>query len=120
MVVGFPVGAIDVAAAAPEAAASFSIAACFAAACFAIAACIAAACFAIAACFAMAACFKATVMTAPTAERTKHDLSWRSVESLLWHGLASAGVETAVETPSAAMVAQAKRKARFVSIGCLY
>jgi hypothetical protein len=51
-------------------------------------------------------------------ERIKHDLSWRGVESSVWHGLASAGVELAAERLTAATVAQARRKARFVGMVC--
>src|SRR5262245_12582066 len=138
---GFSVGTIETPAAALEA--CFSISACFAAisafaffsisACFAImAACI---CFSISACFAtMAACifFAMAAFIAPAcfamaacicvamaaciapamAERTEHDPSR--------HGLASAGVELAAERPSVATVAQARRKARFVGMGCLH
>jgi hypothetical protein len=59
-------------------------------------------------------------MTALMAERTKHDPSWRGVESAVRHGLASAGVELAAERASVATVAQARRKVRFVGIGCLH
>jgi hypothetical protein len=52
------------------------------------------------------------------AERIKHDLSWRGVESSVWHGLASARVELATERLSVATVAQARRKARFVAMVC--
>src|SRR5262245_6873988 len=99
-------------------AASLAMAACFAAAWFSIAACFAAACFSIAACFAMAACLAASVITDLIVERIKHDLSWRGVESSVWHGLASARVELAAEILSVATVAQARRKARFAAMVC--
>src|SRR5262245_54211212 len=100
---GFSVGTIEPPAAALEV--CFPISACFAT----MAAFIAPACFAMAACicFAMAACIAPAM-----AERTEHDPSR--------HGLASAGVELAAERPSVATVAQARRKARFVGIGCLH
>src|SRR5262245_42729029 len=94
------------------------MAACFAATCFAFAACFAAACFSIAACFAMAACLVASVMTDLIVERIKHDLSWRGVESSVWHGLASARVEHTDVRLRMATVAQARRKARFVAMVC--
>jgi hypothetical protein len=49
-------------------------------------------------------------------ERIKHDLSWRGVESSVWHRLASAGVGLREERLSVATVAQARRKARFVAM----
>src|SRR5262249_36491314 len=113
--VGLAVGAIGFAAAVPVAA-SLAMAACFASAGFAFAACFAAACFSIAACFAMAACLAASVMTDLIVEPIKHDLSWRGVESSVWHGLASARVELTDERLSVATVAQARRKARFVAM----
>src|SRR5262245_39880312 len=112
---GLAIGAIGFPAAVLVAA-SLAMAACFAATCFAFAACFAAACFSIAACFAMAACLVASVMADLIAERIKHDLSWRGVESSVWHGLASARVELAAERLSGATVAQARRKARFVAM----
>src|SRR5262245_39784797 len=100
---GFSVGTIEPPAAALEV--CFPISACFAT----MAAFIAPACFAMAACicFAMAACIAPAM-----AERTEHNASR--------HGLASAGVELAAERPSVATVAQARRKVRFVGIGCLH
>ena len=53
-------------------------------------------------------------MTDLIAERIKHVLSWRGVESSVWHGLASARVELAAERLSVATVAQA----RFVAMVC--
>jgi len=115
--VGLAIGAIGFAAA-ELVAASLAMGVCFAAACFAFGACFAAACFSIAACFAMAACLAASVVTDLIAERIKHVLSWRGVESSVWHGLASARVELAAERLSVATVAQARRKARFVAMAC--
>jgi hypothetical protein len=69
---------------------------CFAAACFAMAACLAAACFAMAACFVIAAWVTASEMAFLTVDLSTHALSSRGLESALWHGLASAGVNTCV------------------------
>jgi hypothetical protein len=115
--VGLSVGTTGFAAAVPVAA-SLTMAASFASACFAFAACFAAACFSIAGCFAIAACLATSAMTDLTAERIKHDLSWRGVESSMWHGLASARVELAAVRLSKVTVAQARRKARFVAMVC--
>src|SRR5262245_54796015 len=104
--VGLSVGTVGFAAAVPVAA-SLTMAACFASACFAFAACFAADCFSIAGCFAIAACLATSTMTDLTAERIKHDLSWRGVESSVWHGWASARVELA----AVRVRAQARRKA---------
>jgi hypothetical protein len=57
-------------------------------------------------------------MTDLIAERIKQVLSWRGVESSVWHGLASARVELAAERLSVTTVAQARRKARFVAMVC--
>jgi hypothetical protein len=59
-------------------------------------------------------------MTDLIVERIKHDLSWRKVESSVWHGLASARVELTDERLSVATVAQARRKARFVAMVFLH
>jgi hypothetical protein len=54
-------------------------------------------------------------MTALMVERTKHDLSWRGVESSVRHGLALAAVP---DRPIAATVTQTKKEARlFVNMG---
>src|SRR5262245_30102736 len=66
----------------------------------------------MAAFIAPACCLVAWVMRALMAERAEHDPSR--------HGLASAGVELAAERPSVTTVAQARRKARFVGMGCLH
>ena len=83
---------------------------CFAAACFAMAACLAAACFAMAACFVIAAWVTASEMAFLTVDLSTHALSSRGLESALWHGLASAGVELTAVRPSVVTVAQAREE----------
>jgi len=90
---------------------------CFPAARSAMAACLAAACFAMAACFVIAAWVTASEMAFLMVDLSTHALSSRGLESALWHGLASAGVELTAVRPSVVTVAQARRKARFVSMG---
>ena len=89
---------------------------CFAAACFAMAArsamaaCLAAACFAMAACFVIAAWVTASEMAFLMVDLSTHALSSRGLESALWHGLASAGVELTAVRPSVVTVAQAREE----------
>src|SRR5262245_43293474 len=124
--VGFSADTIEIPAAALEA--CFSISACFAAMaafiCFSISACFATMaaciCFAIAAfiCFAMAAFTRpAAACIAPLCSGVAWLMRALMVERA---DLASAGVELAAERPSVTTAAQARRKARFVGMGCLH
>jgi hypothetical protein len=64
----------------------------------------------MAACFVIAAWVTASEMAFLTVDLSTHALSSRGLESALWHGLASAGVELTAVRPSVVTVAQAREE----------